>query len=322
MTAQEVIQSFIKQIANHGYASSSSVGVDMLNSATRAASRYANIQEVIDAMKADQTAAEIEAVEEVLGSDYAGKTISELPDSILDADAKDYDTENKSNAYYNENNDNRSTVENLIKERMSDIFLEKYCGIILNEKFWFDSSGTAKTWNVSTGNSDTGAITGKDAGGSTTKTKTSVVPEIFINTYTASTSTPQNIITNDRNWVIQATTSSDTITSNGADSINAGAGSDSIVANANGATITSGDGNDLITISESVTDITLSDLNSYDTLTISGTFNVGSAQLEDNLLVIADSTGTRKIRLGDFDTAKNAKVNSTTISRWLARHYP
>ena len=53
-------------------------------------------------------------------------------------------------------------------------------------------------------------------------------------------------------------------------------------------------------------------------MTIKGTFNAASAQVEDNLLVITDKTGTRKIRLGDFDTAKNAKVNSTTISNWLA----
>ena len=58
-------------------------------------------------------------------------------------------------------------------------------------------------------------------------------------------------------------------------------------------------------------------MNSSDVLKISGTFEVGSAKIEDMLLVITDKTGTRKIRLGDFDNAKNAKINSTTIGAWL-----
>ena len=190
MTAQEVIKKFFNQLANHGYANSDSIGVNMLDSAVRASSRYSDIQEVIDAMKSDQTAAEMEAVEEVLGSDYAGKTLSEIDSTILSADAKTYDTDNKSNAYKDSSNDSRSTVENFIKERMAYIFLEKYCGIILNQKFFFNKSGTADTWGVSTGNVDTGAITGSDAGTSSVKTASSVVPEIFINTYTAATSTP------------------------------------------------------------------------------------------------------------------------------------
>ena len=317
MTAQEIIKSFMNQLANHGYAYSDSIGANMLDSAVRASSRYTDIQEVIDAMKVDQTAAEKEAVEEVLGSEYAGKTISEIPFYILSADAKDYDPDNKSNAYYNEANDERSTVENFIKERKATIFLEKYCGILLNKKFWFDSSGTSKTWSVLTDSTDTGAITGSDAGGSTTKTAQSVVPEIFINTYIASTSTAQNIITDDRDWVVKATSANDTITANGADSVNAGAGNDCIIANADGATVTSGKGNDFITLSEGVNDITLSDLNSYDTLTINGTFEVGSAQIEDTLLVVTDKTGKRKIRLGNFDNAKACKINSTTIGAWL-----
>ena len=46
MTAQEVIKSFMSSLANHGYANSDSVGADMLNSAVRASSRYASIQDV------------------------------------------------------------------------------------------------------------------------------------------------------------------------------------------------------------------------------------------------------------------------------------
>ena len=177
MTAQEIIKSFMNRLATHGFSASSSVGVNMLNSAVRASSRYNGIQDVIAAMKADQVKAEKEAVQEILGDDYADKTVSEIDSDILNADAKDYDTENKSNAYFDDANDGRSTVRNWIKERKADIFLEKYCGIILNKKYWFNSVGSASNWGVPSGNDDTGAITGSDAGGSTVKTASSVVPE-------------------------------------------------------------------------------------------------------------------------------------------------
>ena len=184
MTAQEVIKSFMKQLANHGYASSSSIGSAMLDSATRAASRYSSIQDVISAMKADQTAAEKEAVEEVLGSDYAGKTISQVSSTIRSALATEYnDVYKKSNMYIGDNYsyDYDTTVEDVLLERKASIFLEKYCGIILEKKFWYrrDKSiwNSYSTANGLTGNYDTGAITGSDAGGSTVKTKTSIVPE-------------------------------------------------------------------------------------------------------------------------------------------------
>ena len=273
-------------------------------------------------MKADQVAAEKEAVKEILGSDYADKSLSEIDSSILSASAKDYDSTKISNAYLNASNDRRATVKDVINERKAYIFLENYCGVQLPKKYWYNGSSWT-SWSGddgSTGNTDTGAITGLDAGGSTeAKTEHSIVPEEFINTYIASGSNAQNITTNKRDWVVQATSADDTITANGADSINAGAGSDQITANANGATITSGAGEDFITVSETVNDITLSDLNSNDTLTISGNFEVGSAQIEDTLLVVTDKTGTRKIRLGDFDTAKSAKINSTTIGDWLTK---
>ena len=319
MTAQEVIKSFMAKLANHGYSVATVSGEGMLDAAVRASSRYASIQEVINAMKSDQLAAEREAVEEILGTDYAGKLMSEVDSNILSADAKNYDTTKFSAALLNEWNDSRSTVENAIKERKAQIFLEKYCGIELENKYWLTSSGGITHWtDDTTGNTDTGAITRSDAGGSTVKTDHSVVPEEFINTYTATTSAAQNIITDERDWVIQATAADDTITSNGADSIDAGDGNDYIIANASGSTITSGAGNDFITISSAVKDITLSDLTADDTLTISGEFEAGSAQIEDTLLVITDKTGTRKIRLADFDAnAKDATINGTTIADWL-----
>lgn len=319
MNQQDVIKRFMTSLANHGYASSNTVGKDMLDGAIRASSRYLSATDAIDAMKADQVAAEKAAVEEVLGPDYAGKTLAEVPSNILSAAAKDYDTNNIGNGYYDQNNDSRTTVERLIKERKALIFLETYCGIVLESRCFIDEDNQVTHYNnVTTGNVDTGAITGSDAGGSVEKTAESVVPETFANTYkAASDATAQTIVTNERNWVIQATAGNDNITANGADSINAGDGSDTITANASGATIDSGAGNDTVTVSENVDDITLSDLTSNDTLTIGGTFEVGSAQIVDGLLVVTDKTGTRKLRFGNYTDALDAKLNSTTGGQWL-----
>ena len=272
MTPQEVIKKFMKKLATHGLAYSSSIGTKMLDAAVRAASSYGSVKAVINAMKADQVKAEKLAVKEIFGVE---KLLSELTSK------------------------QRKSVESVVKERKAYIFLEKYCGIDLNNK-------------------DTGAITGSDAGGSKTKTNRSVVPEIFINTYSATTNAAQIINTGSRNWIVQATSYNDSIISGGADFINAGAGNDQITANANGATIASGAGKDSITISENVSDITLADLTADDTLNINGTFEVGSAKVEKNLLVITDKTSTRKIRLGNFSSnAKKAKINKTTIAKWL-----
>ena len=355
-TPQAVIKSFMTALANHGYSSSDSVGTQMLDAAVKASSKYGGIQEVIDAMKTDQVKAEKEAVEEVLGSSYAGKTMSEVDSTILSADAKDYDTDNKGNAYYNDWNDARSTVENLIKERKAYIFLEKYCGIQLSNKYWITSSDGITSWTGdTTGNVDTGAITGSDAnitlkagdvvngttltaadlqtianqdgaslsgdtliiGTGVEKNENTVVPETG-NLYTAATSTAQSISTGANDWLVVATNAGDTILTGGADSIDAGAGNDSITVGADHASIVTGAGSDTVNISAQVTNVTLEDLNSSDALTISGTFEVGSAQIEDTLLVITDKTGTRQIRLDDFDNAKNAKVNGTTIANWLS----
>ena len=164
MTPQQAIQKFMAKLVDHGYSYSDSIGTAMLDAAVKSSSEFGNVQAVIDAMKADQVKAEKEAVEEVLGSDYAGKTMSEVSSDILSADAKDYDTEKKGNAYFSTYNDRRTTVERLIKERKAFIFLEKYCGIQLTNKYWIDSSDNVTYWTgKTTGNVDTGAITGSDA---------------------------------------------------------------------------------------------------------------------------------------------------------------
>lgn len=68
-----------------------------------------------------------------------------------------------------------SMVKDIKASSSSVDFLTNYCGIVLpynyykKNGYWYYSS--------STGNIDTGAITGSDAGGSTTKTNASIVPE-------------------------------------------------------------------------------------------------------------------------------------------------
>ena len=234
------------------------------------------------------------AVEEILGSDYSGKTISQISSSIRNSDATKYnDVYKKSNIYigtgYAYSNYNL-TVEDVIKERKAEIFLRNYCGIQLNKKFWISDSGVTAFSNGlgDSGNEDTGAITGSDVnitlsagevvngttltsanlqtlktnygaaaslasdgntiiiGTGVEKTDRSVVPEDFINTYVATTSTAQVINTGSRDWVVQATNSNDTINSDGADSISSGAGNDKININASSATVSSGAGNDSI----------------------------------------------------------------------------
>ena len=357
MTAQEVIKTFMAKLVNHGYTYSSSVGINMLNDAARASSDFLSFQNVIDCMKADQTAAEREAVEQVLGSDYAGKTLSDLSSSIKSASAKTYDTNNIGNAFLNSFNDQRTTVERLIKERKAYIFLEKYCGIQLENNYWLTSNNSPTSWTGdSSGNVDTGAITGSDANISLTageefygttltsdlmttlasqdgislsgdtliigtgieKNRNSVVPEIG-NMYTASTAQAQSISTGANDWIVACGDTADTILTGGADSIVAGGGNDLITVGADYASILTGEGSDTVEISAEVNNVTLADLDSNDILTISGTFQVGSAQIEDNLLVVTDKTGTRQIRLGDLDNAKNATVNGSTIAAWLSK---
>lgn len=171
MTPQEVIKKFMSALTTHSYTNEKTVGKEMLNDAVKASSRFTDAQNVIDSMKADQLAAEREAVEEILGSDYAGMAASQVDSKILKASAKNYDGAKKSNAYLSYR-DERTTVLNAINERKAIIFLEKYCGIILPHKFWITSDGTLTYFGGTigdTGNVDTGAITGSDANITLTK---------------------------------------------------------------------------------------------------------------------------------------------------------
>ena len=361
MTPQEVIKKFMAELNANTYTyDTSSVGTAILDNAVRSIStEFTSVQDVIDQMKADQTAAEKLAVEEILGSNYADKTISQVDSSILSADAKDYDTANIGNGYLDQSNDGRTTVERLIKERQALIFLEKYCGIVLENNFYIGSNDAVTGWTGdTTGNVDTGAITGSDANltltvgdvvnGSTLtsanlstlatkygtaaslsgdtliigtgveKTETSIVPEEGDMYLFTAAGTAKNINTGSNGWVVNATSGNDTITSGGRDSINAGTGDDKIIANADDATITTGAGSDSVEISASVTSVTITDLDSSDTITISGTFEIGNAQIENSMLVVTDKTGTRKIKFSDLTNVGNSKIGSQTISDWLS----
>ena len=169
MTPQEVIKKFMTKLADNGNSYTATTGTAMLDAAVKASSEFTGIQEVVDAMKADQITAEKLAVEEILGSDYSGKTISQISSSIRNSDATKYnDVYKKSNIYMGAGYAYSSynlTVEDVIKERKAEIFLRNYCGIQLNNKFWISDSGVTAFSNGlgDSGNEDTGAITGSDA---------------------------------------------------------------------------------------------------------------------------------------------------------------
>ena len=212
-TAQEVIKKFMAALANHGFAYSENVGTKMLDSAVRASTRYGGIQDVIDAMKSDQIAAEKQSIETVVKSvcgetyfntncvnhDGSVKTLSEIESTLSTAKKADGSDITRADVstwiatYY-------STLANVIREYKANIFLQEYCGIQLNNKFGFGGDGSTiyQFTNLTTGNTDTGAITGSDAGGTAAKTDRTVVPEEF-NTYTANSAAAQKITTDARN---------------------------------------------------------------------------------------------------------------------------
>ena len=196
-TPQQVIKNFMTALVNHKYTSSTTnLGTAMLDDAIKSVSNFSGIQNAIDNMKADQIEAERLAVEEVLGSEYAGMTMSQVGSKILNADAKNY-----SAAAALTSCSGSTTVKRVILERKANIFLEKFCGIVLPKNFYFYSDKEVEHSALAdgdSGNVDTGAITGSDAnvtvkagdivygkkidtaqtiGTGTEKTDTSVVPE-------------------------------------------------------------------------------------------------------------------------------------------------
>lgn len=333
MTPQNVIKSFTTKLANHGYTAGNETA--MLDSAVRSSSRFTSIDEVISSIQADHINAESASIQTVITTVFGEATFNK---NCLNADGSIKSLDEISNTLLNRVYGGM-TVGDLIKDTTALVFLQESCGINLD-------------------NADTGAISGSDAnltvpatffgdggeqvlaalkniygdeavlssdgktlilGTGVTKNADDIVPENF-NTYTASNNAVQSISTGSKGWVVNATNKNDTIISDGADYISSGAGNDVITANADGSTISTGTGNDLITVSANVKQIKITDLSKNDELTILGTFEVGSACVEDMTLIITDKTGTRKLTLAQFQA--NTKVNvdgtSLTLGDWLA----
>ena len=88
MTPQKSIKKFLAALTAHTYTSSSTFETHALDDAVRASSKFSSLQDAIDQMKAAQISAECEAVEEILGIAYRGKTLSQISSTILTSDIK------------------------------------------------------------------------------------------------------------------------------------------------------------------------------------------------------------------------------------------
>lgn len=159
-TALQVVQDFMQALTKHKYTSSTkNLGTAMLDDAVKASTSFSGIQNALDNFKSDQIEAERIAVEEVLGSGYAGMLMSQVNGNILKADIKGYPGAELTNCP----SSRTTTVRRVILERKAYNFLEKYCGIILNHEFYFYTDKDVSRISSSNGNVDTGAITGSDA---------------------------------------------------------------------------------------------------------------------------------------------------------------
>lgn len=329
MTAQEVIKNFMAALDSQNYSS----GITALDDAVRKSSRFDGIQDALNNFLADQKTVEQSAIKTILGSnyksDYDGLQLSDLltmaeTDSALAAALAEEATYSDTPKNYGTGKTFSATER--IRMLTADTFLKDYCGIEL-ERYIFHYNGVATYYqNYSTGNVDTGAITGSDAGGDTVKTSNTVVQEIG-NMYTASTSAPQNISTGTNDWIVKATDADDTIYSGGADSIDAGNGADFIYVEGDAATIKTGAADnysDNVTISESVKNVTVENLEQFDTLNISGDFKVAAASLDsdNDKVTIHDSTGNRTFIINGWTTAQNSAVvvngETLTLGKWLS----
>lgn len=328
MTAQEIIKNFMTALNIQNYSDSN----DALDDAVKSGSRYNGIQDVIDNFLADKKAAERSAIKTILGSNYKteydGLQLEDLLELAETEGYEDLKTALDETAQYSDNpanyhNEYFSAAER-IKILTAETFLKDYCGIEL-ERYIFNYSGTATYVKTrTTGNTDTGAITGSDAGGDTSKDSDTVVPEIG-NKYTAKGTTRQIINTGTNDWIVKATSGNDTIFSGGADSINAAGGADVIFVTGNNATISTGENDsvaDVVSISSGVKDFTISDFESFDYLIIDGDFILGGAALINDTVNVTDATGKRTFTINGWSNAQNAYVNvngkDLKLGKWLS----
>ena len=331
MTAQEVIKAFMAALNVQNYSDATSA----LDDAVKSSSRFNGIQEAIDTFLEDQKTVEREAIKTILGSnyksDYDGKQLSDLLEMAKTDSSLATVLNAKSKYPYNSQcygSSSTYTAAEQIRMLTANTFLAEYCGIDLERYYFHASSGTVTYYNnYSTGNTDTGAITGSDAGGDTTKTAKNVVPEIG-NKYDASNSSyRQNISTGTNDWIVKGTNNADTITSGGADSIDAGKGWDIVYVEGEHATISAGKNNlteddddydedytgdysgDTIYIKSSVKNVVVDDLEEWDVLNVEGTFELANATYDEDedTVTIEDKSG-RTIIVRNWTTSQNANI--------------
>ncbi len=327
MTAQESIKKFMAALNTQNY----SDAISALDDAVKSSSRFTGIQNLIDNFLADQKTVERDAIKTILGSNYKsaydGMQLSDLVEmaeddeelaTLLSVEAK-YDNTN------NYGSSNTFTTVERIKILTAETFLKDYCGIELERYVW--PSGNTSTYykNYTTGNIDTGAITGSDAGGDTVKDSDTIIQEIG-NKYTAKNSTPQIITTGTNDWIVSATSAGDTIYSGGADSIDAAGGADVIFVEGNNATISTGAGDnyaDFVSVSKNVKTVSIVDFDEFDTLYIEGDFILASATLDSNdAVTITDTTGNRIFIINGWTSAQNSTVHingsDLKFGKWLS----
>ena len=328
MTAQDVIKQFMAALTKQNY----STGTMALDDAVKASSRFNGIQDALDNFYAAQNEAQRDAIKTILGDNYKeeydglqledliemAETDTELS-AVLNETARYSDTPR----YYGINN--YFTAIERIRMLTAETFMKDYCGVEL-ERYFFPYNGYSTYYNnYTTGNIDTGAITGSDAGGDTAKDSDTVVPEIG-NKYTAKDNAPQIINTGSNDWIVAGTSYGDTITSGGTDSIDAAGGADIIYVEGENSTVRTGaDDNaaDSVTVRENVKKFNVESFDEFDILNIEGDFVLGSASLSsDDIVTVTDSTGKRIFTVSDWTNAQNASVTANgetfKFGNWLA----
>ncbi|MBO4400212.1 MAG: hypothetical protein J5809_00005, partial [Selenomonadaceae bacterium] len=161
---------------------------------------------------------------------------------------------------------------------------------------------------INVSNTDTGGITGADAGGSVTKTADTTVLEIA-NTYTANSSATaaQNIFTGSNGWHVQATGFDDTIYSGGEDSISAGAGNDFIYLDGFSEVVVTGGDNDTVSVGSGVKNFTVKDY-------VAGkTTILGAGDFTSVLSVNSDGTSTVKFTRSGTVTSSSLAASNPSV---------
>ena len=332
MTAQEVIKKFMASLDIQNYDDA----ISALDEAVKKSSRFNGIQDAVDTFLDLQKKIERDAIKTILElnnnykEEYADLQLSDLLEMAETDTALAAVLNTKSSYPFNSEYYGKTytyTLTNQIRMLTANNFLAE-CGIELQYYWMITSEDTVNSFGYTTGNYDTGGITGSDAGGNTTKTSDTTVPEIG-NKYDASNSAyRQNITTGTNDWIVKATDYNDTITTGGSDSVDAGEGADVVYVTSDNATIKTGAGDlaaDTVNIASNVKVATISDLEEFDTLNIAGSFDAASATLDSStdIVTVTDKTGEKSLTIENWTTAKNSNVSvgsefSGKLGEWLS----